>query len=146
MGDLQQHREMSVSDGEVPPLSIREAPELVFHGKVMKWKPANMTVDHLMYELRTRRAVHVQLEPGDGTRYDLVVTWAPAIAGAFYLTARDAGDFLHVTRVIGGDLIYSMLFGEASIRPAHMPIANGNEWTAVVLAWWLDELLSRLTA
>lgn len=118
--------------------------ELRHFNRVMHWGPANIGPDVLLQLLHQGMQVHVQLEPGDGTRYDLLLTWLPAVRTAFHL-GDEARDGLLVTRVVGGQVVGSAVYGWFSYG-AIARIANGNEWSAELLSWWLDELLERVAA
>lgn len=119
------------------------APPLEYHGKPLTWEPINTSVLILLDGLSGGFTKFVELDPGDATRYELLITWVPHLRTAFRFD--EPGDHLLVVRLISGDPIAVSLFGYAVFGGAGR-LANGNEWSAVLLNWWLDELLRRLTA
>jgi len=123
--------------------------ELRYHGdRAMVWDPINVDREFLLDTLRSGRQAHVVLEPGDCSRYDLLVTWLPTLSnehgfGVFRLAADDAKDGLLVTRVRGGQIVGTALvgwFNHGGVRA----IADGNEWSAEFFDWWCSELIGLL--
>lgn len=87
----------------------------------------------------------VRLEPGDATRYDLLITWGVAHTSAFGLSPGQSCESLIVLRLVSGEVRGATLFGWMNYG-AVAQIANGNEWSATLLTWWLDEFLRRMNA
>lgn len=93
--------------------------------------------------LRRGEVVQGYLEPGDGTRYDLVLT--PVGEGAPH--APQPG--LIVSRMVGGRVLGCAVLwdwtsepNEFQIEEAAAKLCNGNEWSMKLLAWWITELLA----
>src|SRR3990167_10204085 len=69
----------------------------------------------------------VQLEPGDGTRYGLLLT-----SGAHGINVMRVG------APSDGSVRLSL---DRTMRPEDcIALAPGNEWTRTLLAWWLNKL------
>lgn len=117
------------------------------NGRAMQWEPVNRSGDDLVQDLGRGFQCFVQLEPGDGTRYDLLLTWPAARLEreAFHLSASEARYTMLVIRLRGGDVAGATLYGSMNYG-AVKAIASGNEWTAAFLEWWLEELVRRVAA
>ncbi len=91
--------------------------------------PEPPEVESILTILRARYTALVAIEPGDGTRYGLLLSFggrAPSFA-------------LYLARVEGGPSVRIDL--ERAMTTEDMrPLANGNDWTAACLAWWANEL------
>lgn len=101
--------------------------ELRYHRTLMRREPVNIGWDALVERLRGEDAARVVLEPGDGTRYDLVL-------------ARVRGG-LFLTRYVGGDPIGTELVTAWTVDEAAALLRNSNAWSAQLLAWWLRQVL-----
>lgn len=104
-------------------------------------KPVNRALFEVCQGLRRGYPQAVTLEPGDMTRYDLLITpLRPAVDTIFHYGFSGEDCALLVTRVIGGDprgstvVINEVSYGE-------LEIAHGNEWSGILLRWWLNGLL-----
>ncbi len=122
---------------------ITASGRLLYFGREMVREPTNMTWLDMIARLRMGQQVAVILEPGDASRYTLLITWALSVEQAFYF-GDSASDALLVTRVIGGHILGSVLFGWMNYG-AVVGIAQGNEWTGKLLAWWLEAVLAELS-
>lgn len=104
-------------------------------------QPANITLIEAVHALRRGIPQAITLEPGDMTRYDLLITpLRPADDTIFHYGFGGEDCALLVTRVIGGDPAESsVIINEVEHRP--LEIAHGNEWSGILLRWWLKGLL-----
>lgn len=102
-------------------------------------------VDHLAYLLKMGNAQHVYLEPGDYTRYELVLT--PIEAGSTHKPQPG----LLVTRLLGGRvhgdpaILWDWPTGasEFQIEEAAVLLSDGNQWAMILFMWWLALLCGR---
>lgn len=99
---------------------------------------STLTVPHVRAMLEQGHHVHMYLEPGDATRYDLVFT--PLRSGS-----RQTG--LVVIRLIGGHFaaaadLWDWTTGasEFQIDTAAGWLSKGNEWSHALFKWWLTLL------
>lgn len=120
--------------------------ELIFQGKYMKFAPTRilclqahgpLDADEpsdagILDLLANGYSVFVQLEPGDGTRYGLMLT------GGAYGDNR-----VYATRVGSpgeGSVEVQLEQGQWLVPDDCIPLAPGNEWSRVFFAWWLNQL------
>lgn len=113
--------------------------DLDYFGKPLRWEPVRSDEPDCAEAVRQGVPLYVVLEPGDGTRYDLVVS---RLARAERLPGEPM-QFV-VSRIQSGTHVASQLFDAE--KPDASAIANGNDWSATVLAWWLSELAERVEA
>jgi hypothetical protein len=115
--------------------------ELKFHDALMRWSPTRVRClqaggpldadeppdTDLFSLLRDGYAVFVELQPGDGTRYGLLLT-----SGAHGINVMRIG------ALSDGSVRLSL---DHAMRPEDCTaLAPANEWTRMLLAWWLNEL------
>lgn len=86
--------------------------------------------------LYVKGSAHIVLEPDDGTRYELMAVrrWL-IVGGAPYMFASNHGSAYPWN-------------GKASIHPDYATekwVANGNTWTGVVYALFLNAVAERMT-
>lgn len=113
-------------------------------GKLMKSDTIEgVTVDQLAEALERGDGVCVELEPGDGTYYNLIIlpTWAPEFRNKFRRFGINPGcdkDYLIVTRMNddGGQTFIFQSWGEVWDLAEHIR----NEWTVIFFTWWLKNL------
>lgn len=98
----------------------------------MKFNPVSQDIETLVVQLQHGMGRHVVLEPGDSTRYDLVIT----------PTIHDKE--LCVTRLIGGDPVASILVHPHSGDYEFSKLANSNNWTWELLKWWFYGLMLKM--
>jgi hypothetical protein len=129
-----------------------EASSLAYYGLPMDPRPVvgtlqrRVSVEALVGVLEAAREgapLTVAIEPGDATRYAFAVSlhWVPG-----------PGEVLRLTRLQGGSLQGDPL-GTVDLprggRPVHWTdvwtLANGNHWSARLLAWWAATLLHALS-
>jgi hypothetical protein len=120
--------------------------DLTYHGKPLRADPHGITLLELAQALRAGQTVQLYLEPGDGTRYDLII--APVL--------RDEGiiDTLLVGRTTGkgGDFRAGALlpnFDSAMPEYCHAEVerlANGYAWSLHLLMWWFGKLWDSINA
>lgn len=99
------------------------------------------TIAEVRERLERGESMCVRLEPGDGTRYEFLLTPFFPDAGP---RIRHA---LLVTRVISSDVIGSRLIfdwaggmDDYNLQIAGMDLSNGNTWSEQIFRWWLDLL------
>lgn len=100
----------------------------------MTREPVNQSFGSTLRQLEPyRSSTYVVLEPGDGTRYDVIVT-------------RVDRQSFYVSRIVGGDLLNTdpvlvqAHMHEKELKAAITPLIQGNAWTAMLMTWWLAEL------
>lgn len=101
-------------------------------------------VDTIRQLLVKGEHVFVRLEPGDATRYELLLT-------PFYPDGSPrAQQSLSCTRMINGAPVGTAVIHrfEEGLDRFHQIIlgkelSNGNEWSEMVFRWWFDKLLNR---
>ncbi len=116
--------------------------QLLHHGREMNRHPINMTFSRLVSLLRRGETCHVVIEPGDGTRYELLIV--PQNNG---LVKLDGVSFDSLFVVL---IDPDMHTGKGTILTT--PKAVGSKiardlrptisWTATLLTWWLTDLLA----
>lgn len=118
--------------------------ELAYHGRAMKFEPTRILClqafgpldgdepegADILGLLGDGYTVFVELQPGDGTRYGLLLTGAP---GRF-----------SVMRV-GGHSTGAITVEREVLTTAAMcePLAPFNTWSQEFFAWWVNKLLSK---
>lgn len=123
-------------------------PEPLEHfGVQMVWEPVNYDEDFVVHTLKYQdSALHVQLEPGDATRYDLLVMWARELDEALvHMTWEQLCKHLIVIVSRNGDVQTVALYGPNNFG-AEKKLWPDNEWSQQFLKWWLDILLEKLNA
>lgn len=120
-----------------------ETSPLLYGSKPMKPEPINITLEKLAQRLNQRETMIAELEPGDGTYYNLLLVPAVSLGtreylGRFGISDSRAHCYLIVTKLTsyGGETFYS--YSEGTI-PCDMESVK-NEWTRVLLAWWCNLL------
>lgn len=114
---------------------MREYPKLVYHDKEMDPKPRNIPWALLITHLMGLDEVYVQLEPGDGSRYDLTIKRGNSIAGGFPYGGPST---LILTRWAGGEAVTEIVRYPAEQWDLHPEILRNNEWTNHLFVWWLN--------
>ncbi len=113
---------------------------LLYNEKPMTWNPTNVGVDLLLTRLRSKRMIRVILEPGDMTRYDLVLGFEQMLFGT-------RSTFVAIRCSSSGDPIGTVILDATprTLKSYEMAdMSANNEWTAEFLAWWLTGLLYQL--
>ena len=112
--------------------------ELSYQGSMMSAKPLNVSLTELARRLHQGEPAVVILEPGDATRYRLLITscWAQGIRNELAdvgIPARATNEYLLVTKFDGhlGDA----WFASATVEDFDVPVSN--KWSCALLAWWL---------
>jgi hypothetical protein len=75
-------------------------------------------------------AVFVELQPGDGTRYGLLLT--EAVSGI---------NVMRIGAPARGGSVYVSLGRPAIVEEDCAPLAPSNPWSRVFFAWWLNALV-----
>ena len=112
-----------------------DAAPLLYHGKPMDLRPRNISVLQVRQYLDNNLTTNVVLEPGDGTRYTLVL--APAALLVWVIRTETAGD-------LNSDAIGVVPVGRwcgAVTAFDLQPLTRGNEWTGLVLAAFLNTIV-----
>jgi len=120
---------------------------LMYGTKEMLAEPLNMSLSAVAMYLLDREPVVVSLEPGDATNYTLLIV--PALASGVHGQLGRYGIPLAACRDY---LFISKLSGEACpgtfVRPPchdfDFEFISPNEWTRTFLAWWVNELWTRI--
>lgn len=120
---------------------------LEYHGREMKVEPTNMRLADVVQRLDgDGLPVVVNLEPGDATRYVLLLTpcwstWMQNELGCFGIPSDDS--WMLVTKVDQSGPMASVWIplegGELGLWNVEK-LSNKNKWTATILRWWLEEL------
>jgi hypothetical protein len=115
---------------------------LLYHNKPMQAGACTPSLDRIVSALKGDEPVMVLLEPGDATRYTLLLvpTWAREVRGqlAHYGVPEDeAHRYLLVTK-LDGDHSGQMAWASKDVGPWDLPFDN--EWTRELLTWWLRSL------
>jgi hypothetical protein len=135
---------------------LGNAPPLLYNGQPMKFKPTRILCLQAQGPLDSDEpddaevctllldgyAVFVELQPGDGTRYGLLLT-----TGFAADRKQTVGAGINVTRIgaiADGSLIVP--FGKPPTPKDCIPLAPSNEWTQLFFAWWLTALLGERPA
>lgn len=117
------------------------AETLEYQGKALRWAPtkirclqafgpleADEPLDADLFELLAGRySVFVELQPGDGTRYGLLLT-----SGAYGINAMRVGEPCDGSVRVQLDVKLTPLMC-ATLAPF-------NQWSQIFFAWWLNEL------
>lgn len=118
---------------------------LAYHGRALTPAPINADLEDLVEALAGGRTVVAELEPGDATYYNLVITpcWAPQVRrslGRFGVPDRSADRYLLVTclRDDGGP----SFFAQSHVGDYDVPLTNA--WSRELVAWWLRGLWQAL--
>jgi len=121
-------------------------PQLTYGSKAMHPEPVNMTMQDLVHELAgaedSPNPVIVELEPGDGTYYNLLIVPAWHIdvgtfLGRYGIQVEEAERYLIVTKLDDqqGRAFYATKdVGEWDLHGIE------NDWTRELLVWWLKIL------
>lgn len=93
-----------------------------------------LTVADVAAQLAAGRHVHLNLEPGDCTRYTL-----------YFIPHEEDPAQVLVVRDVGGHVTAAWIDSGFSVHDLG-PLVRGNTWTAKVLAWYLGLLFDALAA
>lgn len=122
---------------------------LEYHGRQMNAEPINIDLGTVADKLRGGSPVVVQLEPGDGTHYCLLVVpaWADDVRNhldRFGIRPHSAESYMIVTQLddTGGHGFYAFADGveEWDLKHIH------NDWTRAVFCWWFNLLWPKIRA
>lgn len=120
------------------------AETLKYGTKEMRPQPINTTLDAIVTCLEHgHHPVIVELEPGDGTYYNLLIVpaWAVYVAphlGRYGIPADRAHEYLIVTRLSDRRGWGFYATAQVGVWDLH---GIENDWTRELLAWWLREIL-----
>lgn len=117
-------------------------PELLYHGRQMNPTPLGSSMDDVARALQGEHPVSAEIEPGDGTYYNVLIVpaWCEHVKehlGRYGIPAEKAKDYLIVTKLTDAD---SPTFYAADDVGAWDMHGIENQWTRDVLVWWLRYL------
>ena len=121
-------------------------------GKLMKVEPINATMKEVVESARCGEQQVVILEPGDGTRYHLLLLpmrgtdlVSPHLQ-SFGIQEEDAERYLFVSYLHGDDCPGTWVpFGPGRKIGTHDVVwLSDNDWSQRFLAWWLTNLCEAL--
>ncbi len=125
--------------------------ELLHGGKPMTFEPINTTVEQLITGLLCGEPQAVVLEPGDMTRYTLLLVpltgdgVAPHLSG-IGVPESEVSTYLFVSK-LGADpcrgAFVPMYPGYTVSAHSTAPLSD-NTWTQELLAWWFTRLYALL--
>ena len=113
-----------------------EFEELWYNSKQLNWGACSPSMPRVVEcLLHGTGSVWVVLQPGDGTRYDLLLTLRSTIEGA------EQGGWgeepsLFASRYIGGRGVGCTSVWSDCHQWDLETVSNSNSWTARVLSWW----------
>lgn len=106
--------------------------------------PLETSLEEVAADLTAGRTVSVTLEPGDSTRYELLIVplWEHTVRLAGW-SAEDEYNGLLVVRLIGGEPRES---GVVLLRDIPWTVSKfcKNDWTVELLAWWFQLLATAI--
>lgn len=117
-------------------------------GVLMKVEPINATMKEVVESARCGEQQVVILEPGDATRYHLLLLpmldtdlVSPHLQ-SFGIQPEDAHKYLFVSKLSGNECPGTWVpFGPGQKVGTHdVTELTTNEWSQVLLAWWLTNL------
>lgn len=120
----------------------------------LKWEPSNVTERELLDFLAEAKPAVVVLEPGDMTRYMLLLTPVDRkgireCLGSIGIPRDVAGRYLHVTKLAsdprGQGWAWVPWIDGVEIEVRDVAEIHANQWTQQVFAWWLTELRRRVS-
>ena len=116
-------------------------------GKFMAFAPKNIVTTGMVELLQHNQPLVVILEPGDATRYTLLLV--PAASSAvgrdlsdFGIVASQAHRYIFVSKLSSMECQGSWLpFGPGVVvEPHDIVYLSDNQWSQTFLAWWFTEL------
>ena len=125
-----------------------EAPKLLYHGRPMAFAPINVSVLHLIQTLHKGTPQVVVLEPGDATRYMLLLLpldlgdEVSSYLGDLGIPAAEADRYLFVSKLSHDVCLGTWVpFGpDVHVGTYDVTDLTPNEWSRELLAWWLTHL------
>lgn len=106
-------------------------------GKPLKHAPINMTMGDAVVAFLTDGKVYVVLEPGDATRYELLIQNMNEVPG-WDASAWGTDEVWSVTRFAGYESESATVY--YLDNPYKLDkISNRNAWTMKLFEWWLAE-------
>ncbi len=123
---------------------------ITYNNKEMQFAPINVDLDELIPEINGGNPAVVILEPGDATRYVLLLVplsigIAPHLRG-FGIPSAEASNYIFVSKLSGEDCQGTWIpFGQKVVVGTwHVDSLSGNSWSQEFLAWWFTELYKLL--
>ena len=115
-------------------------------GKTMKFEPINVTISEVVSTLGFNQPIVVTLEPGDATRYVLLlvpIRDGDSVShhlGFIGINSRD--DYLFVSYLSSRECPGTFVpFGpHGSVDTYNVDELTENEWSRIFLSWWLTNL------
>ncbi|KKN88120.1 hypothetical protein LCGC14_0251920 [marine sediment metagenome] len=126
------------------------ASPIEYQGKPMTFDPTNISVLRVVQLLYRGTPQVVILEPGDATRYVLLLvplgTGIAPYLGDYGILSRESNQYLFVSKLAGEECLGTWIpFGQDRVVRTHnvVPLSN-NEWSRQFLAWWFTSLYEYL--
>lgn len=115
--------------------------KLMYHGMEMRLEPINVPMYLIASELNKNNPSLALLEPGDGTRYEIILVpcWSSNIRlglASNGIRPTDAKDYVLCVKING---IQTSFFATEHVQEYDIEGVN-NDWTCRFLAWWLRHL------
>ena len=114
-------------------------------GRAMKAEPVNLGMLNVANYLECGETVVVELEPGDGTYYSLLLVpcWAEGVANyldRWGITAEGAHKYLMVVKLEqeGSHAVWIPM--QETIQEHHVAHLSTSAWSQRLFAWWFGEL------
>ena len=121
--------------------------DLTYHGRPMAFAPVNVPVLHLIQMLHVGSPQVVSLEPGDATRYTLLLL--PLTLGeigahldAIGIPTSEADRYLFVSKLSCDECPGTWIpYGpDVTVSAHHVTELSTNEWSRELLSWWFTGL------
>lgn len=113
--------------------------ELLYRDKPMTREPSNIEFDVVIARLKQGLSVAVILEPGDGTRYDLHIAYMDEQSRLMVMRTSGSGGYMRAAGILD---CWSMDSSEN--QQAITILADHNDWTRDVFAWWFAQVVAAL--
>lgn len=129
------------------PAEPKDDTKLSYHGKELRLEPINATMGVIAAELLKGHPALAILEPGDATRYEVILVpcWSSNIRlglASQGIRPTETDDYLLCAKLNGntGTFFATEHVQEYDIETIH------NEWSCHFLAWWLRNLWREINA
>lgn len=123
---------------------------LEYNGRPMRWDPINVSPERIQACLDVDEPVVVQLEPGDATRYTLMLVPSPVMPWlrGFGIPETEADLWLLVVKLASDGRRDGWAWVPwrpgAEVGTHDVAELDQNEWSQELLSWWLTECRRRL--
>ncbi len=122
------------------------ADSIEYHGRLMEFAPTNVTGLGVIQSLHRKIPQVVVLEPGDATRYILLMVPLGANIAPYLddygIPSWEANSYLFVSKLSGEECLGTWIpFGPGRVVDTHnVEPLSSNEWSRQFLAWWFTSL------